>query len=1227
MARQCQFMQTQFAIHSAVGWTPCVNEVLMIQFKSIKLVGFKSFADPTEINLSDGVTCIVGPNGCGKSNVADAIRWVLGEQSAKQMRGTQMMDVIFNGTEKRKKMSFCEVTLTFDNTNRIFDIDTDEVEMTRRLYRDGESEYILNRQPSRMKVLTALLHGAGAAKEGYSIIGQGRIAQIMNSRPEERRSIFEEATGIIVFKDRKADAERKLAAARDNLFVFIQRMQEVERQLNPLAKAAENALKYRELYSNLRHHEVNTYIYRHDTAEGERGKINSKIKSLTDEINKLAEQSSSLLKEYDECRSLIASADGKLKALNDKRVSYSVGIAETSGESKVFKEKANAVKQKLQQAQEDVAYSTKRIGEIDREIKRTEDYAGKNSARLENLNAACEKLRDDIKSISEGIASYEYMTGEHRKKVMDAFKDLSDIKESMGSLSAKKELIRERIDEVNSIMERIKGEHAALKSQYDETVAEQGRLNELLGSENTLVADAESKVKEAEDKLQHLISEIYSIRAAINSLGETLKTYQALRDRFEGYVYSVKRLMSDARNNPSLSSKIMGLIADVVSTQQEYEVAIETAFGGAMQNVITATREDAQNLILYLKNNRAGQVTFLPIDALRPRYENEQIKSARREPGAIGFAIDLVSYDKKYENVIHNLLGNTLICDDIRSATAIARKYPRAFKIVTLDGDIISTTGSMTGGSRRENSANLLANERNLKEIEEQIEQKKSALSRAESRKDAAQAEKDRAVEEREALRERLQSAGNELAACTQKGSSLLVNVTDKESEYAAYSQSKRALEGKLAELDDQFSSTSAGASSLSEQTDKDSSEMDDMSEKYEKLLAERNEKVEKLNNYQIEMASLQSAVKSSGDSVARLSGERTELITKVASLEALLPKMQSEFDDFSDKAARAALSKDDQAELDRVLKSIEELEETKRTLNERTEQVNTARLQTYEDSEKCKEKLHAAELQLQKIDSDLENLQARISEEYQLDYEGCLQYKEEGYDISVSANAIANYKRQLTMLGPVNHNAVEEYEEISARYNKMCQDKADLEKGIEDLTVALNEIRDEMLKIFNQGFETINENFKRTFKELFGGGRAELQLDYTDCDDPLNAGVEIIASPPGKKLSKISLLSGGEQALTAIAILFAIIAMRPMPFCVLDEIEAALDEANVGRYARYLKRFAEKTQFIVITHRKPTMENADVLFGVTMEEKGVSKIVSVKISEVESRLGGDTVA
>ncbi|MGN0814306.1 MAG: chromosome segregation protein SMC [Candidatus Coproplasma sp.] len=1199
----------------------------MIQFKSIKLTGFKSFADKTEIPLSEGVTCIVGPNGCGKSNVADAIRWVLGEQSAKQMRGTQMMDVIFGGTEKRKKMSFCEVTLTFDNTNRIFDIDCDEVEMTRRLYRDGESEYILNRQPSRMKVLTSLLHGAGAAKEGYSIIGQGRIAQIMNSRPEERRSIFEEATGIVVFKDRKADAERKLSAARDNLFVFAQRMQEVERQLAPLSRAAENARKYRELYSNLRMHEVNAYIYRHDTAEGEREKIKGKMSKFSSRIGELTALTSTLLKQYEECRSLISSADGKLKALYDKKVSYSVGLAETSGESKVFKEKANSVKVKLQQAQEEIAFSTKRVSDIDREIKRTEEYARRNLARLENLKAESQRLNEEIKTMSASIADYEYMTGEHRKKVLDTFKDLSEMKESIGSLAAKKELLMERLEEISSAMENIRRERDELKGEYERAVERQNTLNGFLGDENIMTENADAAVRSADEKLQLSVKKIYDTEAHISSLNQSLKTYQALRDRFEGYVYSVRRLMSDSKDNAELSSRVMGLIADVVTTSPDYEVAIETAFGGAMQNVITRTRDDAKYLINYLKNNRAGQVTFLPVEALRPRYENEQIKSAVHERGAIGYAIDLVQFDKKYENVIHNLLGNTLICDGIENATGIARKYPRAFKIVTLDGDVIATSGSMTGGSRRENSANLLANERKLKEIEDEIALKQSYLERMEKNRETAEGEKLNAEKAREELREKLQTAKLELAAAAEKQAGTLVNVTGKESEYAAYAQSKRALEQKLAELDDEYSSTSKGASSLSEQSDKASSEMDDLSEKYEKLSAERSAKVERFNSCQVEIASLESGVKSNTDSVKRLNSERSELISKVASLQERLPEMQSAFDDFTEKAARAALSKEDKDALDEVIRQIEELENTKKTLNTRMEEVNGQRLAAYEESESIKEKFHAQELALQKVDSDLENLQTRITEEYGLDYEGCLQYKEENYDLSLSASNIANYKRQLTMLGAVNPNAVEEYEEVSARYNRMCEEKADLEKGIEDLNIALNDIRDEMLKIFNTGFDTINENFKRTFKELFGGGKAELQLDYTDCDDPLNAGVEIVACPPGKKLTKISLLSGGEQALTAIAILFAIIAMRPMPFCVLDEIEAALDEANVSRYAKYLKKFAKDTQFIVITHRKPTMENADVLFGVTMEEKGVSKIVSVKLSEVESRLGGDTVA
>ena len=1199
----------------------------MVQFKSIKLTGFKSFADKTEIPLTDGVTCIVGPNGCGKSNVADAIRWVLGEQSAKMMRGSQMMDVIFNGTEKRKKMSFCEVTLTFDNTNRIFDYDADELEMTRRLYRDGTSEYLLNQQPSRMKILTGLLHGAGAAKEGYSIIGQGRIAQIMNSRPEERRSIFEEATGIVVFKDRKADAERKLNYSKDNLFVYAQRMQEVERQLAPLSRAADNARKYNELYSNLRMHEINTYIYRHDGAAGEREKINSRIQKINEAIEKNTELANSLLADYEKCREALSGADGVLKSLNEERLAFTVGLERSTGESKLFRERANAVKYKLQQAQEELAFSAKRTVELDREIRRFEEYSNKNSERIDRLNAAGEQLKTEIAALSESIANYEIMTGEHRKKVMDAFKDLTEIKENIGSLSAKKELLKERLDEMDEAMTNVRAEYDRLKQEYGQVLSGQEGLNKLLGEENVLTEKSREAVTAANEKLQTYVRRIYDAEAQIFSLEQSLKTYTALRDKFEGYVYSVRRLMSDAKDNPQLSSRIMGLIADVVSCDQEYEVAIETAFGGAMQNVITETRDDARYLIQYLKSNRAGQVTFLPIEALRPRYESQQIKSACNERGAVGLAIDLVRYDKKYENVIHNLLGNTLICDDIQSATIIAGRYPRAFKIVTLDGDLIATSGSMTGGSRRENSANLLANERKLKDISDEISAKRTALQRAEEKKKEAEGELAAARQNSRELEEKLQNARLELATANQKLSNLMVNITDKESEYSVYKQSKAQIEAKLAELDSEYSSTSQGATTLSEQSDKASSEMDTVSEQYEQTTKERNRKMEKLNAMQVEIASLESAIKSNRESAQRSIAEKEGLIKKAASLQALVPDMQKELSDFLDRAARAALSDEEQKKLDGLVAKIAEVEERKKTLNARVVEIDKARLDTASEGEHLTERLHAQELALQKVDADLDFLQQRIEEEYHEDYEGCLKYKVENYDISTSASSIANFKRQITMLGPVNPNAIEEFEELNERHEKMLSEKADLEKAIDDLTKALNEIRDEMLKIFNEGFTTINENFKRTFKELFGGGRAELQLDYTDCDDPLDAGVEIVACPPGKNLTKISLLSGGEQALTAIAILFAIIQMRPMPFCVLDEIEAALDDANVGRYASFLKKFAEKTQFIVITHRKPTMEKADVLFGVTMEEKGVSKIVSVKLSEVESRLGGDTVA
>lgn len=1198
----------------------------MVTFKQIELVGFKSFADKTVIPFTDGVTCIVGPNGCGKSNVADAIRWVLGEQSAKMMRGSQMLDVIFNGTEKRRPTGFCEVTLSFDNTSRIFNIDCDEVEMTRRLYRNGDSEYLLNRQPSRMKVLTGLLHGAGAAKEGYSIIGQGRIEMIMNAKPEDRRSIFEEATGISVFKERKADAERKLAAARDNLYVFLQRMHEVERQLAPAEKAAESAIKYEELYAKLRTSEINTYIYQHDTSAERKQKINDKIEAFSAELEKLAARLEEVQSEYERCRDELNGADAELAELNERRLRYTVGIQQKTGEGKVLQEKANSVKEKLRAAHEDVAFSTQRIDEIEKEIRRTEAYAAKNTERAEKLAAQCAAAETELSELSREIGQFEAMNDENRKKVMDTFRDLSDLNKNMGSIEAQRELLNERLAEVQATLAEIRVLREGYKADYDASLQKHGEISDFIASENETMERAQKAVHEAEEAVQNYTRRAYDARSQIASLNDSLSTVKALRDRFDGYIYSVKRLMTDAKAYPEISSKIQGLIADIVSTSGDYEVAIETAFGGAMQNVVTRTREDAKFLIEHLKRTRGGQVTFLPVEALAPRTEGPSIRSAIKEKGAIGFAVELVEYDKKYDNVIRYLLGNTLVCDNIESATIISRRYPRAFKIVTLDGDVINSSGSMTGGSRKDNAGNLLANERRIKEIEENISEKKGALTRAENMREKSQRELEERTAELDSLRERFHNSRAELAANEQLSDSLLKQLSSEESRLSVFSQTEQMITSRLAALDDKYSETTRGASDLNERSTEASTAIESISTQYDVLVKQRNDKLEALNAARVEKASLDAAVKSNKENTERLSAEKEDLIKKIARTRASIPDIERELEELNRQAENSVLTAEEQAVVDDIRDRITKVTESKTALNERIKQLDIERFDIGKRTQELTDRRNGQQIALTKLEADLENMQQRILEEYGEEYEGCLKYKVEDFDIASAPAQTASLKRQITMLGSINPNAVAEYREIKERYDKMAEDKADMEKAIDDLNKALDEIRQEMLRIFNEGFDKINENFKLTFKELFGGGRAELQLDYTDCEDPLDAGVEIVACPPGKKLTKISLLSGGERALTAIAILFAIIGMRPMPFCVLDEIEAALDEANVGRYAKYLKKFSSETQFIVITHRKPTMENADNLFGVTMEEKGVSKIVSVKLSEVESRLGGDTV-
>ena len=963
-------------------------------------------------------------------------------------------------------------------------------------------------------------------------------------------------------------------------------MSEVERQVGPLSRQAETAKKYNELYAELKVTECNAYLYRYENAAGEKAVIREEAERLDRSIAKLNEEIDGIAAKAEVNRGRIDGADRELSEQNAKLLQLTVGLERKSGEAQRVKDKAGFFRNQLQSANDKIGYSMRRIDAIEKEFKSGEKNRGASEKRLAAAKAECEKLSERLYELLGEITAFEKESDETRKSVLSSAENLSAVKENKGSLTARKQATEERLSEVQSALARLESRKAALQAEYENCAAEEMKCRGVLDDEKTAFASVYEKQDGINEKLNRIRQEVFGCNAQISSLKENLDFYIGLKNRFDGYKYSVKKLMSEAKNNPSLAAKLKGVIADIVSCEEKYEVALETAFGGAMQNIVTATADDARQLIEYLKKTGGGIVTFLPVDSMKPHFASREIGQAIRETGALGMATDLASYDPYYDSVIRNLLGNTLVCDNIYHATAIARKYRSAFRIVTLDGDIVSTSGAMTGGSKKQESGNLLANERKIKECEEAI-----------------------------------------LAALTQKQEAIAASVAETEESAREYADALDALRRKASEIDSEFTLSAEDEETLSALKAKAARRMEDQQAKYAAVKEEYDAKSAKCNELKIEIAALMGAIETEGSNRKRLSDEKEGLLAEMEDTRRNIAGMETAIAELDREAERKALTPEERAEVDALRAKIAALTEEKKVWNAEIVLMDSRTNELLGQISSMQDRKFQCELNQSKIDAALQNAQERISEEYGLDYEGCLPLKSPDFDIKGSASLINSLKHRISALGAVNPNAIDDYEQVRARYEEMQVQQADLEKGIEDLRSVLETLKTEMRKKFDEGFRQIGENFKTTYRELFGGGRAELQMEYEEGQDPLDAGVEIFACPPGKKLTKISLLSGGERALTAIAILFAILKLRPMPFCILDEIEAALDEANVDRFAQYLKNFSKDTQFIVITHRKPTMEQADSLFGVTMEEKGVSKIVSVKLSELEEKLGGDTVA
>ena len=1198
-----------------------------MNFEKVEIYGFKSFADKAEIKFGDGITGIVGPNGCGKSNVADAIRWVLGEQSAKSLRGSSMQDVIFSGTQGRKSLSYCEVSLYFDNSNRMFSIDYNELIITRKLFRSGESEYYINKQPARLREIVDLLHECGIGKDGYNIIGQGKVEEIMSAKPEDRRTIFEEATGIAKFKTRKNESERKLDRTHENLVRYIDILTEIEGQLGPLERQAAKAKEFNELSAELKYHELNTYIAKVDGVETAKGKIHTRIKGIDEQTALRQDELNAAQREYDKIFLDISEADSTLKKLNDELLEKRVSMEKNTGAKQLYEQKISYLLSQIERAEKEIEENIQLIEESKSTFSINEEKLIKEQDELKVLQDKADKLSRKLLSLTEKITLGEELQNANTRKVIESIESLSDIKMNKGTMSIEKKNLLEKLEELTQKLDALSVKRDGLfndKERADKSIDE---LDRSVFDLKNQIDEKENQIRNSNEEVAKVDNQIYSLNSVITTLVTKDNFYKGLKDSYEGYAPAVKSLFNKAKENGELKRRIKGVVAELIKSDKKYDIALETLLGMAAQNVVTATPDDAKYLIEYLKINKLGRITFLPISSVKPREQSASVTSALNERGALGVANKLVTYDSQYENVISNLLGNTLVVDTLENATRIADKFRFAFRMVTLDGDVFSTQGAMTGGSRRTDTVGLLSGDRKIEENAAQLKIKREEMDRLKTEKADLEKKRDHALDEHSMLGDLYNGKRQQILVEREKQGSAEKALSEVGQEIERATDLVEEVKERLKKLDADFEVVQSGGAKLEADRESAKSTADKHQAEYEALKKERDEIANQSTELQVKITELKGDVASLSAENARLKGVITEAESSNEGLKKSNEGAAGIIEELRLDQEKVALTKEEQDYVNGIRDKIDGIESNKSELREKLNRNDEKKTFLTNAISELTDKKHTEEIALAKIDSDLEYLQQSIWEDYQETYETAVKQKAENYDASFGEAEIARIRRKRSSLGAINATAIDDCKALKERYDEMTTQKEDLEKAEKDLKEAIEKIKAEMLTQFDEGFTKINENFQRIFKELFGGGRAMLQMDYSEVEDRLEAGVEIVAEPPGKKLQKLSLLSGGEKALTAIAILFSILKLRPKPFCVLDEIEAALDEANVDRFARYLKKFSQETQFIVITHRKPTMELADALFGVTMQEKGVSKTVSVKLSDVADITGDQTLA
>ncbi|KON89126.1 chromosome segregation protein SMC [Sporosarcina globispora] len=1178
--------------------------------KRLDVIGFKSFAERITVDFVPGVTAVVGPNGSGKSNITDAIRWVLGEQSAKSLRGAKMEDVIFAGSDSRKAQNFAEVTLTLDNGDQGLPIDYSEVSVTRRVYRSGDSEYLINKQTCRLKDIVDLFMDSGLGREAFSIISQGRVEEILNSKAEERRTIFEEAAGVLKYKTRKKKAEGKLSETQDNLNRVNDILHELESQVEPLKIQASIAKDYLQQKEELEKIEVALTVYEIEDLHSRWEQLSRQLELHTEDEMKLSAVIQNKEAKMEELKDHIAAIDESVSDLQDVLLHASEELEKLEGRKEVLKERKKNASQNKDQLH-------RNLEELSLKITGLKEQSEKQSALREKVKAEATKLQKALKEKQDQLKLFS----ENTEEKIESLK--SDYIEVLNSQAA----LRNELQNIDQQLSQQGQRSSRLEMDNEKYIAERNKIEE---KKQKIQSNLENLQKELENQVHVFRNEDRKLESLKNNYQKQEKTlYQAyqylqqaksrqemleeMEEDFSGFFQGVKEVLK-ARG--SRLQGIEGAVAELIQVPKEYETAMETALGGAMQHIIVQNEQDGRNAIQYLKKNSYGRATFLPLSVVKgKKLSTGQLQSVQGHHAFIGEAASLIQFEGRHQPAIENLLGNVVIARDLKGANELAKLLQYRVRLVTIDGDVVNPGGSMTGGAVKQKSTSILSRKGELEELKSRIADMESKTANLEKQVKLQKSE----IQKQDIRIEQLRKTGEDLRLMEQKVKGELLEVEFEEKsinerlslydmDKAQFSEDRERLLNRKSEL-----------ASLLEEQQKQIADLDHeinaLTERKNTQQTSKETVVSEINELKISFASKSEQLNHSEDKLAVIISELADNEEKFKTVKEDLELLSSEMTNSS--SGEQHLEEEAQKKLkekNETLDLISSRRDERLKLQTSLEDLELEAKELKRQHKGLVEVLKDEEVKQNRLDVELENRLNHLREEYLLSFEAAKEEYPLQIEIDEARKKVKLIKLAIEELGSVNLGAIEEYERVSERYEFLLEQKTDLQEAKDTLFQVIDEMDVEMKRRFEETFEGIRFHFESVFQSLFGGGRADLRL--TQPEDLLNTGVEIVAQPPGKKLQNLGLLSGGERALTAIALLFSILKVRPVPFCILDEVEAALDEANVQRFSQYLKRYSDETQFIVITHRKGTMEEADVLYGVTMQESGVSKLVSVRLEE-----------